>query len=214
MLSTSILATTTRSVLLQHIGRFRVLPYTTDLASTFAPDAAPETFPTLSFRSFQRCHHPARRGENRVQLSELPRSQRTSLRNGSSSLLDCAFDVLMFALATAPLFARTPWRALNHRACEVRSHLLTPSVFATAPFGQDTDRTYTGKTSSRYGLHHSLALTRSVSSTTAGTLPSRRVVRHGVRSRGSLHVLRYHDPLGLPLRGARLRLRLIRAALS
>src|SRR5882762_6681493 len=47
--------------------------------------------------------------------------------------------------------------------------------------------------------------------TTAGTLPSRRVVRHGVRSRGYSHALRYFDPLGLPLHGARLRLRLIRA---
>src|SRR3981081_3111072 len=58
---------------------------------------------------------------------------------------------------------------------------------------------------------HSLALSRSVSLITAGTLPSRRVVRHGVSSRGQLHGLRYFDPLGLPLHGTRLRLRLIRA---
>src|SRR6185437_10715404 len=47
---------------------------------------------------------------------------------------------------------------------------------------------------------------------TAGTLPSRRVVLHGVRSRGSHLALRYYDPLGLPLHSGRLRLRLIRLA--
>src|SRR6185437_7826150 len=59
---------------------------------------------------------------------------------------------------------------------------------------------------------HSLALTCSVDPTTAGTLPSRRVVLHGVRSRGSHLALRYYDPLGLPLHSGRLRLRLIRLA--
>src|SRR5690606_23329695 len=60
---------------------------------------------------------------------------------------------------------------------------------------------------------HSLALTCSVSVTTARTLPSRRVVRHGVRARGRDLVLWYYDPLGLPLGSGRLRLRLIRRAL-
>jgi hypothetical protein len=50
---------------------------------------------------------------------------------------------------------------------------------------------------------HSLALTCSVNLTTAGTLPSDRVLLRNPR--------RYYDPLGLPLHGARLRLRLIRA---
>ena len=45
----------------------------------------------------------------------------------------------------------------------------------------------------------------SPSATTAGALPSGRVVLHGHR--------RYYDPLGLPLRTTRLHLRLIRAAL-
>src|SRR5690606_21518516 len=60
---------------------------------------------------------------------------------------------------------------------------------------------------------HSLALTCSVSVTTAGTLPSRRVVLHDVRVRGEHPGLRYYDPLGLPLGRGRLRLRLIRRAL-
>src|SRR5580693_3154747 len=50
---------------------------------------------------------------------------------------------------------------------------------------------------------HALALTSAYDVTTAGTLPSRRVVRRGDR--------RYYDPLGLPLRSARFHLRLIRA---
>src|SRR6185436_14233825 len=53
---------------------------------------------------------------------------------------------------------------------------------------------------------HALALSLSTVATTAGTLPSERVIRRAHR--------RYYDPLGLPLRGARLRLRLIRATLS
>ncbi len=52
---------------------------------------------------------------------------------------------------------------------------------------------------------HSLALTCSDDLTTAGTLPSRRVLRRDDP--------RYYDPLGLPLRSGRLRLRLIRRAL-
>ena len=52
---------------------------------------------------------------------------------------------------------------------------------------------------------HSLARTCIASMTTAGTLRSGRVVRRGHRH--------YYGPLGLPLRGARLRLRLIRATL-
>jgi hypothetical protein len=52
---------------------------------------------------------------------------------------------------------------------------------------------------------HSLALTCFADLTTAGTLRSGRVVRRGHH--------RYYGPLGLPLRGARLRLRLIRATL-
>jgi hypothetical protein len=52
---------------------------------------------------------------------------------------------------------------------------------------------------------HALALTPCSGTTTAGTLPSRDVVRR--------HDLRYYVPLGLPLRTTRLRLRLIRAAL-
>ena len=58
---------------------------------------------------------------------------------------------------------------------------------------------------------HSLALTRSTSMTTAGTLPSSRVMPHGLRRLGSRLGLQYYDPLGLPLRTARLRLGLIRA---
>src|SRR5512137_2905026 len=58
---------------------------------------------------------------------------------------------------------------------------------------------------------HSLALTRYLSMTTAGTLPSSRVMPHGLR-RG-LRPVQYCDPLGLPLRTARLRLGLIRARL-
>ena len=214
MLSTSLTATTTRSAPLKRTDRFRLMPYTVSLASRLKPETAPERFPILSSQSFQRCHHPARRGEDQVPLSELPRSQRTSLRNGSSSLLNCAFDVLMFAFATAPLFARTPHRVLNHRACRVRSRLPTLSVFATAP----SDRAPAGLTparpATRLGLHHSLALTRFTRSIAAGTLPSRRVVLHGVRSPGSHQGLWYYCPLGLPLHGARFRLRLIRAASS
>src|SRR5690606_13095304 len=60
---------------------------------------------------------------------------------------------------------------------------------------------------------HSLALTRFVDMTTPGTLPFRRVVRHDVRARDSRLSRRYYDPLGLPLRSVRLRLRLIRATL-
>src|SRR5512139_997656 len=52
---------------------------------------------------------------------------------------------------------------------------------------------------------HALARSFSVDSTTPGTPPSDRVVRHGHR--------RCIGPLGLPLRDARLRLRLIRATL-
>ena len=51
---------------------------------------------------------------------------------------------------------------------------------------------------------HALTLTCSTTVTTAGTLPSARVVRREPRH--------YYDPLGLPLRRARFRLRLIRAA--
>jgi site-specific DNA recombinase len=62
---------------------------------------------------------------------------------------------------------------------------------------------------------HSLARTCFADMTTAGTLPSRRVVRRGVRSRGARCMrlaLRYYDPLGLPLHSGQLRLRLIRLA--
>jgi len=58
---------------------------------------------------------------------------------------------------------------------------------------------------------HSLALTRSISMTTAGTLPSSRVMPHGLRRFGLRLAQRYYDPLGLPLRTSRLRLGLIRA---
>jgi hypothetical protein len=57
---------------------------------------------------------------------------------------------------------------------------------------------------------HALARTSLVDSTqTPGTLPSGRVVLRGLRCRCG----RYYDPLGLPLRRARFRLRLIRYAL-
>lgn len=49
--------------------------------------------------------------------------------------------------------------------------------------------------------------------TTAGTLPSSRVMPHGLRRRGLHPAVQYYDPLGLPLRSARFRLWLIRAAL-
>src|SRR6185295_16964138 len=52
---------------------------------------------------------------------------------------------------------------------------------------------------------HALTLTSAAVTTTAGTLPSGSVVLHPHR--------RYYDPLGLPLRNARFRLRLIRVAL-
>ena len=66
----------------------------------------------------------------------------------------------------------------------------------------------------RLGLAgHSLALTRSISMTTAGTLPSSRVMPHGLRRLGSRRSVQYYDPLGLPLRTPRLRLGLIRARL-
>jgi hypothetical protein len=58
---------------------------------------------------------------------------------------------------------------------------------------------------------HSLALTRYLSMTTAGTLPSSRVMPHGLRR--DLRPVQYYDPLGLPLRTARLRLGLIRVRL-
>jgi len=51
---------------------------------------------------------------------------------------------------------------------------------------------------------HALALTSSSGTTRAGTLPSDRVLLRGHH--------RYYDPLGLPLRSARFRLRLIRYA--
>src|SRR3954470_10470691 len=55
---------------------------------------------------------------------------------------------------------------------------------------------------------HALARTPSIGSTsTPGTLPSGRVVLHGLRRWCG----RYYGPLGLPLRGARLRLGLIRS---
>ncbi len=60
---------------------------------------------------------------------------------------------------------------------------------------------------------HSLALTCSVSVTTAGTLPSRRVMLRGVRFRRMLRDLQYYDPLGLPLHRRRFRLCLIRTPL-
>jgi len=60
---------------------------------------------------------------------------------------------------------------------------------------------------------HSLALTRSSSMTTAGTLPSSRVMPHDLRRRGLHPAVQYYDPLGLPLRTARFRLGLIRARL-
>lgn len=56
---------------------------------------------------------------------------------------------------------------------------------------------------------HSLALTRSISMTTAGTLPSSRVMPHGLRRLGLRLGMQYYDPLGLPLRTAQLRLGLI-----
>ncbi len=52
---------------------------------------------------------------------------------------------------------------------------------------------------------HALTLTFSTDATTPGVLPSDRVVRRDHR--------RYYDPLGLPLRSARLHRRLIRVAL-
>ena len=55
---------------------------------------------------------------------------------------------------------------------------------------------------------HALALTRSIDVTTAGALPSRRVVRSS-----RLRSVRYYDPLGLPLRTPRFHHRLIRARL-
>mgnify|MGYP006339759885 CR=1 FL=1 len=60
---------------------------------------------------------------------------------------------------------------------------------------------------------HSLALTRSISMTTARTLPSSRVMPHGLRRCGLRPTVRYYDPLGLPLRTIRLRLGLIRTRL-
>ena len=56
---------------------------------------------------------------------------------------------------------------------------------------------------------HSLALTRSISMTTAGTLPSSRVMPHGLRRLGLRLGVQYYGPLGLPLRTAQLRLGLI-----
>jgi hypothetical protein len=53
-------------------------------------------------------------------------------------------------------------------------------------------------------LDHALALTPNSGTTKAGALPSRRVLIRADH--------RYYDPLGLPLRAARLRTRLIRAA--
>ena len=52
---------------------------------------------------------------------------------------------------------------------------------------------------------HALALTSTAATTTAGTLPSRPVVRRNHH--------RYYDPLGLPLDGARFHHRLIRTTL-
>ena len=54
------------------------------------------------------------------------------------------------------------------------------------------------------GPGHALALTSAFGLITAGALPSDRVVRRGHR--------RYYDPLGLPLRSARFRRRLMRGA--
>ncbi len=59
----------------------------------------------------------------------------------------------------------------------------------------------------------SLALTRNLSMTIVGTLPSSRVMPHGLRRLGSRLAVQYYDPLGLPLRTTRLRLGLIRARL-
>ncbi len=59
----------------------------------------------------------------------------------------------------------------------------------------------------------SLALTRYLSMTTAGTLPSSRVMPHGLRRNGSRRPVQYYDPPGLPLRTPRFRLGLIRARL-
>ena len=55
----------------------------------------------------------------------------------------------------------------------------------------------------------SLTLTCCLSMTTAGTLPSSRVMPHGLRGSGLRLAHRYYDPLGLPLRTAQLRLGLI-----
>ena len=57
---------------------------------------------------------------------------------------------------------------------------------------------------------HALALTCLVDVATAGALPSRRVVRHGVRGPGSRRIPQYYCPLGLPLRRLRFRRCLIR----
>ena len=57
----------------------------------------------------------------------------------------------------------------------------------------------------------SLTLTRYLSMTTAGTLPSSRVMPHGLRESGLRLAQQYYDPLGLPLHTSRLRLGLIRA---
>ena len=59
----------------------------------------------------------------------------------------------------------------------------------------------------------SLTLTRYCSITTAGTLPSSRVMPHGLRRCGLRPIVQYYCPLGLPLRTARLRHWLIRARL-
>src|SRR5205085_10729729 len=60
---------------------------------------------------------------------------------------------------------------------------------------------------------HSLALTRLSNMTTAGTLPSSRVMPHGLRPCSVGRTVQYYAPLRLPLRPTRPRLGLIRARL-
>jgi hypothetical protein len=136
--------------------------------------------------------------------SELRWTHRTSPRHGRLVSPISAHDALVFAFATAPFFARTPTRVLNHRACGVDGHPTIPSVFATTP----SDRASAGLAPVRSAVIAGCNMPSHLP-------PDTRTTKAGPpRSSGFRHLHRYYGPLGLPLGTAGLHIPLIPAAFA
>ena len=222
LLSTGVIATTTRSAPLRGTGRLHLQAYTPGLAPRRPPGAAPERFPTLDRCPFERCHHPARRGEDQLHVSGLRWPHRTSPRHGRLVSPVSALDALVFAHATAPFFARASQAGADHRACTASGRPGTASVFATAP----SDRAPVGLSPTRpivvMGCTMPSRLPPRARVTKAGPLPSGGVVAaaiNGTTSPSDSLPARRRFALGLsaslcPDKGGRVGPLLFRAGLS